>query len=424
LNQAALKLSAARQFDRAIENLEQACELAPDNKTIKTNLVMVMNACAVNAANLKNYQLASEMYEKAVAHEEASYIVHSNYGNFLFDRGRLDEAASSLEKALNSPSMKKADEYAIRFTLGGVYMKKGFYDEAINAMEAAATEGKHAGALFLMGKICYTQGKFQNAIEYLEEAVRSGKGEYASAAAELLKKVKKEGKVESKFESQTLYHFQVQFDGDKKNDVKVDRVMQLLEEAYNTVGSYFNYYPEVPTPVIIYSQNQFKEASGSPVWVAALYDGKIRLPLNDVAQNADNLKQLILHEYTHAVIFHVARGRCPVWLNEGFAQILEGESLTDVQKANIKKYIDKKQAFDMKGLEGSFMGISPHAAVELAYNQSLSFTNFVIEKAGQSQLIDSLQLLGEGKSMSEILKENFYTEYKKLQEEWVEQINR
>ncbi|HNY13431.1 MAG TPA: hypothetical protein PKK26_17715, partial [Candidatus Wallbacteria bacterium] len=41
LNQAALKLAAAKQFDKAIENLERACELAPDDKTIKTNLVMV-----------------------------------------------------------------------------------------------------------------------------------------------------------------------------------------------------------------------------------------------------------------------------------------------------------------------------------------------------------------------------------------------
>ncbi len=303
-------------------------------------------------------------------------------------------------------------------------MKKGFYDEAINVLESAASEGKQPGALFLIGKIYYTQGKFQNAIEYLEEAVKSGKNEYASAAAELLKKVKKEGKVESKFESQSLYHFQVQFDGDKKNDVKVDKVMQLLEEAYTTVGSYFNYYPDVPTPVIIYSQNQFKEASGSPVWVAALYDGKIRLPLNDVAQNVDNLKQLILHEYTHAVIFHIARGRCPVWLNEGFAQLLEGESLSDVQAANIKKYVAKKQAFDMKGLEGSFMGISPPAAVELAYNQSLSFTNFMIEKTSQSQLIEALQLLGQGHSMSEVLKDSFYTDYTKLQEEWLEQVGR
>jgi len=424
LNGEGVAIANTGNYKDAIEKLEEAVSIDPSNSQIKKNLSMVLNSYAVSSAKTGNTQLTYEIYEKAMAMEDVPYNVPMNFGTFLMNQGKFEEAGTYLEKALALPSVKREDEESIRLSLAFSYLKRGFYDESIAHLEQVVSKNaRNVEAYYTLGKVYYTQGKFQNAIENLQNAVQAGgKSQFGQMAADLLKKVKKEGKVESGFETQSLNHFQVQFDGDKRNDVKLDKVLQILEEAYSGVGSYFNYYPEAPTPVIVYSKSQFKEASDSPVWVAALYDGKIRIPLNDVVQNSDILKSLIFHEYTHAVIFHITRGKCPVWLNEGFAQILEGEGVTEKKTASVKKYAGKKQIFDMRVLEGSFMGISPPAAVELAYDQSLLFTNFVIEKAGQSQLIDSLQLLSQGKSMSSIMEENFYTDYKKLQEEWLESL--
>lgn len=423
-NKEGVALANSGKYREAVEKLEEAAALDPANKQIKTNLFMVLNAYAVSSSKSGNGGLTYEIYEKALQMEDVPYNIPMNFGTFLMNQGKFEEAGAHLEKALTLPSVKKEDEESIRLSLAHSYLKRGFYDESISHLDQVISKNPKSGeAYFTLGKVYYTQGKFQNAVENLQLAVRSG-GPFATAAADLLKKVQKEGKVESGFETQSLHHFQVQFDGEKRNDVKLDSVMQILEEAYSGVGSYFNYYPEAPTPVIVYSKSQFKEASDSPVWVAALYDGKIRIPLNDIVQNSDILKSLIFHEYTHAVIFQITRGRCPVWLNEGFAQILEGETSLDKKVANVKKYLSRKQVFDMTGLEGSFMGISPPAAVELAYDQSLLFTNFVIEKVGQSQLIDALQLLAQGKSMSSVMEEDLYTSYKKLQEEWLENVSK
>lgn len=422
LNEAALKLAAARDYQAAIEKLEEAFAMDPSNKTIKNNLALVINSYAVSVSR-SDPRTAAEMYEKGVGLEDAPYNVFMNYGVFLSNQARYEEAGNMLDKALNMGKFEKGDELNIRVNLGMVYFKRGFFDEAIVALDPAAEKFKSAEAYYLKGRINYTQGKFDEAVENLEASVKYGKnGEYAKAAAELLAKVKKEAKVESNFQTQSLYHFKIQFDGEKRNDVKVDKVSQFLEEAYNEVGSYFNHYPEAPTQVIIYSKSQFKQASDSPVWVAGLYDGKIRLPLNDVLTNADELKKLILHEYTHAVIFNLSRGYCPVWLNEGFAQTLEGEGITEKQTANLKKQLSKKQMFDMKSLEGSFMGISPESSVVLAYDQSLSFTAFLIEKIGQSQIVEILPEFSHGKTMSQIFTENFYTSYEKLQSEWLENL--
>jgi tetratricopeptide (TPR) repeat protein len=424
LNEAALKLAASRNYEAAVEKLEEASAMDPDNQTIKNNLSLVINSYAVSVSK-SDPRLAAELFEKGTAAEGASYNVYMNYGVFLSNHARYEEAGVMLDKALDTEKIEKNDEINIRVNLGMVYFKRGFFDEAIVALDPAAEKFKSAEAYYLKGRICYTQGKFDEAVDNLEASVKYGKnGEYSKASAELLKKVKKEAKVESNFQSQSLYHFKIQFDGEKRNDVKVDKVAQFLEEAYNEVGSYFNHYPEAPTQVIIYSKSQFKQASDSPVWVAGLYDGKIRLPLNDILTNADELKKLILHEYTHAVIFNLSRGYCPVWLNEGFAQTLEGEGISEKQTANVKKQIAKKQIFDMKSLEGSFLGITPESSVVLAYDQSLSFTGFLIEKIGQSQLVEILPEFSHGKSMQQIFKENFYSSYDKLQAEWYESVSK
>jgi len=424
LNNEALALSGAGNYAAAIEKLEEACSIYSQDKLINNNLIMVINNYAASISET-DQRLATELYEKGISLPDAPYNIHMNYGAFLAANAKYEEAGFQLEKALGAIGSDKKDETHIRNVLGDVYLKRGFFDEAITVLEPAANNSHSPDSYYLLGKTYYTQSKFANAIESLELAVKYGKNNvHAQAANELLQKVKKEAKVESKFQSQSLYHFQIQFDGDKRSDVKVDKVSQYLEEAYNEVGSYFNFYPEAPTQVIIYSQQQFKEASDSPIWVAGLYDGKIRIPLNDVIANADELKRLILHEYTHAVIFQLSRGYCPIWLNEGFAQTLEGNGLSDKQTANLKKQLSKKEIFTMKSLEGSFMGISPVSAVALAYDQSLSFTAFLIEKLGQSQLIEALPLLSQGKTMAQILEENFYTNYDKLQADWLDIINK
>lgn len=424
LNQDAVKLAAARNYEAAIEKLEEAVALDPDDETIKSNLFLVINGYAVSSSK-SNSRLAAELFEKGVAMEGAPFNIYMNYGIFLSNNARYEEAGVMLEKALGMDNLIKDDEINIRVNLGMVYFKRGFFDEAIVALEPAIEQFNDAQAYYLKGRVCYMQGKFDEAVENLEASVKHGKnGEYAKAAAELLKKVKKEAKVEGNFASQSLYHFNIQFDGEKRNDVKVDIVAQFLEEAYNQVGSYFNHYPEAPTQVIIYSKSQFKQASDSPVWASGLYDGKIRLPLNDILVNAAELKRLILHEYTHAVIFSLSRGLCPVWLNEGFAQTLEGEGISEKQTANIKKHLAKNKIFDMKSLEGSFIGITPESAVVLAYDQSLSFTEFLIEKFGQSQIVETLPEFLQGKTMKQVFEEKFYSSYDKLQAEWHESVSK
>ena len=62
-------------------------------------------------------------------------------------------------------------------------------------------------------------------------------------------------------------------------------------------------------------------------WVTGLFDGKIRLPAGGALPTRRELERILAHEYAHAVVHDLTRGRAPRWLHEGLAQALDGATV-------------------------------------------------------------------------------------------------
>ena len=67
-----------------------------------------------------------------------------------------------------------------------------------------------------------------------------------------------------------------------------------------------------------------------PEWVAGVYDGRVRIPLDDLYGDT-HLSDTVRHELVHAFVDRLST-RCPAWLNEGLAQWVEGEDLDRAAK--------------------------------------------------------------------------------------------
>lgn len=108
-------------------------------------------------------------------------------------------------------------------------------------------------------------------------------------------------------------------------------VIQLLEQAYQEIGRTFSYYPDRTILAVLYTDQQFRDVTQSPAWTKALFDGKIHLPIGGPIENEALLKKVVYHEYTHALVHQLSRGKTPTWLNEGLALYFEeGKSSTEI----------------------------------------------------------------------------------------------
>jgi hypothetical protein len=175
-----------------------------------------------------------------------------------------------------------------------------------------------------------------------------------------------------------------------------DRVLSVLEDAYNQVGRDFGAYPESRVPIILYTGKDYREITGSPGWSGGQYDGKIRLPVGGMSELTPQIRSVLFHEYTHVVVRELTKGNCPVWLNEGLAEI-EGRREYNPPLTALQQSAATGALLPFNTLAGSFATLQGKN-VNLAYQQSYSLVSYMVSAYGWHTTKALLTALGEGLS--------------------------
>jgi hypothetical protein len=268
-----------------------------------------------------------------------------------------------------------------------------------------------ADALKLVGWADYGLNKIPEAVAAWKKslAIRND-GDVSQA----LEKAQRDAETESDFREGQTNHFRVRYSGQEVPTLAKD-VLATLEDHYDIIRDTLNYTPVEPIGVILYTNQQFSDITRAPTWVGALNDGRIRVPVQGLETVNDELSRVLKHELTHSFLQQKTAGRCPVWLQEGVAQWMEGQRAGSSASALVAAF-QGGAGVDMRNLEPSWMNLSTHDA-SMAYPWSLAVVEAMIEGRGMNDMDRLLDDLKSEGSTEEALKRVYHMDYAELQEQ-------
>ncbi len=111
-----------------------------------------------------------------------------------------------------------------------------------------------------------------------------------------------------------------------------------------------------------------------------MYDGRIKLPVGGLQRGSERLARTLRHEYAHAAIVTLSRGKAPLWLNEGLAQV--SEEIDDPGRTGrLRLALANEGLLPLTDLEAGFTKLNREQA-SLAYAEAHAAAAYLLEKKG------------------------------------------
>jgi len=213
--------------------------------------------------------------------------------------------------------------------------------------------------------------------------------------ATLYDRWRKSSEAEKDFWHKQTDHFELSFDGTRDELMSGTAPLENeLEASYLEFGELFGFFPvEDGRPrlhVVLYRKAGFDAVTGLGDWAGGVFDGTVRVPVEDLGRETENLKKVLRHELVHSFVQQSGGSRVPGWLNEGLAQYLEAPFSSgrtqDIERS--KRKLHGQTLFNLEKLGGSLATWDDTEAIKLAYAQSLVFVDYLDRMYGQQILFD------------------------------------
>lgn len=172
--------------------------------------------------------------------------------------------------------------------------------------------------------------------------------------------------------------------------------LSVLDQTFEDLEHIFATAPTRKVVLKFLSPAEFRRQTGAPAWTSAMfYRDEITVPMaEDKAIDYDELGRALRHEYVHAFVAEVSKYRCPAWLDEGVAQLIEGEANPLLAPA-LRKWVVRNPAIPLDWLHNGFTTLDS-AVVPAAYAQSLFAARALVDTEGYSAVLEYLKGLGAG----------------------------
>ena len=379
------QVTLAEDWPRIIEDIKRG----GSSKQQRQQLSVAYNNYAIELSNQGNWAQAETELQRAVAIDTSNEQFKQNLSVIFLNHAaslRQDRRASDRGTDVKSKTLV---QQALRYN------------------------PRSADAYAILGDIAYDTQELAHAKTAWDRAKQLNPS--MTSIDERLNKLNSEQAVEKQFDRAGDVHFDLRYQDGISYSSAYD-LRKVLDQARRDVGRDFGYWPRHQIVVLVYSEEDFKQVRQGPDWIAALYDGKIRIPFPRNPAALESLNSTLVHEYTHAIIHDITHNQCPVWLNEGLAEFEEAKTRKpDLQ--HLQAAVSNNRLIPLASLDSAFKSRDANVAA-LAYQQSYSLVAYLDQTYRFFRIRRILDKLPEGTSIEVALQEELRLTPSQLEQRW------
>jgi hypothetical protein len=235
--------------------------------------------------------------------------------------------------------------------------------EALSILETAVQTGSDdAGLLSLAGYAAYRSDNMRLAMDYWELSLALRP---SAPVQRLYEAAAREQREDLSGERMHSTRFLLRYNRDEMSADTARAITQTLETEYSRITLELSCRPNEQIVVIVQSPEEYQRTTATAEWSTGQYNGRIRVAASDQTQLDAATRKTFAHELVHACM--AGLGDFPVWLHEGLAQKLSGETLSVRDRALIERMVSAGQLPRLDKLSQTWTRMSSeHAAVAYA----------------------------------------------------------
>ncbi len=330
-------------------------------------------------------------------------------GKLEFDHGNIDQARRYFENALRF----QPENSTVLIYYTALLVRTGNPSQALSYAQRAVSAAPNSPDAYTV------LGYAQQASDRTKDAVVSWKHSLElrpdPAVEQYLAKAQREQNVEIDFAQRESSHFVLRYEGRQTSDAFREQILSALESDYDDLARDLGTPPRDNILVTLYMEQAFFDVTRAPSWSGAINDGKLRIPVSGLNSLTPELARVLKHELAHTFINQLSAGRCPPWLHEGIAQLLEPKSLGSDGR-QLAQMFKVQHNIPLNVLEGSFLRFSGSEAY-VAYAESLAAVSYINDSYGMGDIQRILQLLSQGNSTEAAMRATIHSDYGQLESE-------
>jgi tetratricopeptide (TPR) repeat protein len=290
-----------------------------------------------------------------------------------------------------------------------LHLRRSEYSAAVDLLDQARrNDPDSAEVAKLSGWAYYGLNRAADAVSQWKRAMELKPDEETQHA---LEKAERDAREEAEYHEGETSHFRLKYNGGAAPELAQD-VLKTLESQFEEIAATLNYVPPEPIGVILYTNQTFTDITRAPSWSGALNDGRLRVPVEGLTTMTDELSRVLKHELTHSFVGQKTGGRCPVWLQEGIAQYMEGKRSRS-NAGSLAAAYERHMEFSLLSYETSWLTL-PKDAASVAYAWSLAVVETIVTENGIDDLERILEHIAAGSSAEDAIRAILHADYSEL----------